>query len=100
MALVESPGLVVRDPEGTHLLAERVVGLDGPRQHRSVGHVELEAALLQQLAGLLGLFFALGGQVDIVPASEPVLEVPRGLAVADKDDFVECRGSAAHFFPF
>ena len=51
--------------------------------------VELETVLFQELASLLGFLNTLGGEVDIMPSSEPVLKVPCGLAVTDEDDFVE-----------
>jgi hypothetical protein len=59
-----------------------------------VNLVELKAFLLKELAGLLGLLDTVGSEVDVVPASEPVLEVPGGLAVTDKDYFVNSLGSA------
>ena len=38
---------------------------------------------------MLGFLDTLGGEIDIMPSSEPVLKVPSGLAVADENDFVE-----------
>ena len=61
--------------------------------------VELKTSLLKELTGLLGLLDTKGSEVDIIPASEPVLEVPGGLTVADKDYFVNSCGSA-HFIDF
>ena len=93
MALSEPPGLVVRNPEGIHRLRDGVVGLEGSRKDRGVSHIELKAFLLEEMTGMHSLLLTLRGEVNVVPASEPVLEVPGGLAVADKDDLVEGLGS-------
>ena len=92
-AFVKPPRLEVGNPEGAHLLGDRVVGFDSTLQHRGVRNVELKAVLLQQLTGLLGLLDTLGSEVDVVPAGEAVLEVPGGLTVADEDDLVDGGGS-------
>ena len=41
-----------------------------------MGKVELKAILFEKLTCLLGLNDTLRGQIDIMPASESVLEVP------------------------
>ena len=88
VALVKSPRLMVRDPKAAHLLSNCVVGLDGTLQDGSVGEIELVSVFLQELTGLLGLLNTSGGEVDIMPSREPVLEVPGGLSVTEEDDFV------------
>ena len=89
MALIEPPGLVVRNPEGIHRLRDGVVGLEGSRKDRGVSHIELKAFLLEEMTGMHSLLLTLRGEVNVVPASEPVLEVPGGLAVSYEDDFVD-----------
>lgn len=97
-ALIEAPGLVMRDPKRIHFFRHHVVGLDGSREHRCVSKVEFETILLEQLTCLLCFFHTLRSEVDVVPSSESVFKVPGGLAMTHKDDFVEGLGSAAHFF--
>ena len=75
---------VHRDPEPPGLLLEDVEGPDGPGEQRGVGHVRQQALARQQASGLAGLFLARGGQVDVPPSREAVLEVPEALAVADQ----------------
>ena len=50
-----------------------------------MGHVETQALLANHLASGGGLGTALGGEVDIDPAGETVLEVPLALAMAQQD---------------
>jgi len=93
--LVQSPGFVVGDEKGAHLLADSVVGLDSALQDRRMSQVELKTVLLEELTSSLGFFHTLSGEVDIMPACEAILEVPCGLSVADEDNLVEC-GCSAH----
>ena len=76
------------DPKAAHLLSNSVVGLDGTFQDRGVCEIELKSIFLQQLTCTLGLLLTEFSEVDIVPASEPVLEVPGGLTVTEEDDFM------------
>ena len=66
------PGMLERDRRGAHRALER----------RCVHRVDLHAAQLD--AGRRRLLFAERREVDILPAGEPVLEVPLRLAVAEK----------------
>lgn len=52
MPLVQSPGLDDRDVVTIEFISGVVKGLDGPGQDRSVADIELEAVLLESLAGL------------------------------------------------
>ena len=71
-SLVETPRLVMRDPEGAHFLANLIIGLDGTCQYGSVSKIEFKTVLLEKLTGLLSLLNTLWGKVNIVPASETV----------------------------
>lgn len=97
MTLIETIRLVMGDEKGAHLFGNCVIGLDCTLQNRGVGKVELKTIFFEKLASLLCLLNTLCGQVNIVPACESVLEVPGGLSVAHKDNFVEGLGSDSHF---
>ena len=86
--LVESPRLVKGNPGKIHLLRKAVVGVDGARKHRCVSDVKLVPFFCKQLASLYGLLFASRSQLNIVPASEAVGEVPRTLSVTDEYNFI------------
>jgi hypothetical protein len=75
-----------RQPEPAPRLQRDVERLDRPGLERGEAEVEVEAFGGEQLAGQLGLLFALRGQADVPPAGEPVLEIPGGLAVAEQDE--------------
>jgi hypothetical protein len=67
-----------------HLVLHVPERADRALEHRRVGNIKAEAGFLQQQAGLLGFKVALFCQVDVDPACESVLLVPRGFAVADE----------------
>ena len=77
-----------RQPHQVHFVERQPQRADRALQHRSVGQVEAESGFAQQLAGLARFRFALGGQVDVGPAGEAVVEVPGGFAVAHENNFV------------
>ena len=56
-----------------------------------MGHVEVVAALLQELRPGGRLLDALRREVHVRPAREAVLEVPGALAVAQQDQLVHRR---------
>src|SRR5512133_1004204 len=87
MALVETPRAVDRDPHQVHLVEHRPEGPDGALEDRRVGYVEGVALLLQDLAAFLGFLATLLGEIDVRPAGEAVLLVPRAFAVADENEF-------------
>ena len=60
MSLVESPGSGDGDPHLVGLLEADPEGLDGSLEERSVGLIENEALLLQELAGVVGLGLSYG----------------------------------------
>ena len=86
MALVQPPVLLDRQPQPPHRLEREVEGLDRPRLDAGEAEVEIEPARRHQLARQPRLLDALRGQVDVPPAGEAILEVPRRLAVADEDE--------------
>jgi len=93
VTLVESPRVHNWHSEVLGLHADRPRGLDCPAQDGGEDDVKLEALLLDDLASVDGLLLAILAQVDIMPAGEDVGNVPQALAMADKDDLVNC---AAH----
>lgn len=59
-------------PGAVHFILHMPQGTDGALEHAGVGHIEVIAFCLEQLAGLLGLFDAGGSQIHIGPAGEAV----------------------------
>ena len=57
-------------------------------ESRRVDHIEHEARLEQQHARAPGLFPSLGGQVDVGPTREAVLQIPGALAMAQQNQLV------------
>src|SRR5688500_9480459 len=84
MALVEAPVLVDREPQRLKLVQDQMQGPDRPSLDRGEAMVEVEVRSLQPLAGLARLDDSGGGQIDIPPAGETVLQVPLRLAVAQE----------------
>jgi hypothetical protein len=88
VALVQAPVVDHRQPGAVHLVECMPQCPDGALEHRGVGHVELEAGLLQQPAGLLRLGHAGVGERHVGPAGEAVFQVPGRFAVADQHELV------------
>ena len=88
MALVELPALLHRQPGAVHLVQGVPQGAGGALEHAGVGHIEVIAFCLEQLAGLLGLRHAGVGQVHIGPAGEAVFQVPGRFTMANQDKLV------------
>src|SRR5687767_6774874 len=86
MSLVEAPRLVDRNPQHVHLVERHAERPDGALEDRGVGDVELVMLLVHQTAGLTCFGPALLGEVDVGPPGEPVLLVPRALAVTQQDE--------------
>mmetsp|Transcript_43698 Transcript_43698/g.103154 ORF Transcript_43698/g.103154 Transcript_43698/m.103154 type:complete len:210 (-) Transcript_43698:8-637(-) len=89
-ALVQAPSLGDRSVQLISALQRNVAGLDGALEEGSVARIQLEATLLNQSAGFLGLAKTLLRQVDIHPASETVGNIPLRLAVAREDQRGVC----------
>jgi hypothetical protein len=92
VALVQAPGVHHGQPGAIEFVQRVPEGARGALQDAGVGHVEVVALGLEQPAGLLGLFHAGLGQVDVGPAGEAVFEVPGRFAVADQYQFVHVGG--------
>jgi hypothetical protein len=88
VALVQAPFVAGRDPHQIHFVLHVPQRADRALEHRGVGQVEREAGFTQQFAALAGLGDACVGQVDVDPAGEAVLQIPRRFAVADEDELV------------
>ncbi len=86
--LVESPGLEHRQPLPVHAAQDDVQGGDGPGKQRSVAEVEVVAGVQQELRARGGLGRAQGGEGNVGPAGEAVLQVPGALSVPDQDQGV------------
>src|SRR5262249_10871668 len=84
---VEAPALLDRNPQTVEAVERDVERAEGARQQRGVGDVEIVLAFAQQSSSLSGLVAPLVPQVDVGPAGEPVLLVPRALAVTEQNDF-------------
>ena len=82
--LVESPGLLYRNPVEIHGVEDVVEGLDGSLEVGCVGHLEGDAGLFEGLSGVEGFLYALLAEVNVGPSCEPVLLVPLAFAVTDK----------------
>ena len=59
---------------------------DGAGQHGRVRRVEAETGLGHRAPGRRGFRLALRGERDVVPPGEQVLQVPRALAVTERDE--------------
>mmetsp|Transcript_27249 Transcript_27249/g.64328 ORF Transcript_27249/g.64328 Transcript_27249/m.64328 type:complete len:284 (+) Transcript_27249:95-946(+) len=82
-ALVQTPVLDDRQMHAVHVLKDVPGSLDGALESRSVHHVELELLLHQGLGSAVRLRNARGGEGDVDPTSESILDVPLALTVAD-----------------
>jgi len=87
---------MVRDPQVAHLSTNGVVSGNSASQHRSVRNVEFKSLLFKHGASLLGLHDSLLSEGNIVPASEPVVQVPLALSVADEYNSVQVFGALNH----
>ena len=85
MALVETPALFDREPHQVHFIERQPQRPNGALEHRGEGQVEAISFLTQQAARGASLLDARRREVDIGPTGEPILAVPVGLAVAQKD---------------
>jgi len=86
MTLVKSPGFVMGDVQLSHLNGDVVIGLNSALEDRGVGDIEFKALLFQGLSGSNGFGDTIGGEIDVVPTSESVFEVPDGLTVSEEDN--------------
>ncbi len=84
VALIEAPMLGHGQPDAVHFRQRQPERANGARLDAGKGGAEIGIARLEQVAGFLCFGFALLGQVGVPPASEPVLQIPFGLAVADE----------------
>ena len=75
-------------PGAVHLVEHMPQGAGGTLENAVVGDVKLIAFGLEQAPGVLGLFDAQGGQIDVGPAGKAVVKIPGGFAVADENEFV------------
>mmetsp|Transcript_66948 Transcript_66948/g.178293 ORF Transcript_66948/g.178293 Transcript_66948/m.178293 type:complete len:313 (-) Transcript_66948:70-1008(-) len=85
-ALVQAPALHDGDVHLVGLLESVVEGLDGALEDRGVADVEPQALLLDERPCALCLSDALLGEVHVDPASEAIVHIPLGLAVAREDE--------------
>src|SRR5690606_2656872 len=88
MALIETPAQADGRMHCIHGFQCDPERADGALEHGTIGQVEFEAFLLEQLACLARLLAPGFGQIDVGPAGETVFEVPLALAVAHQDKFV------------
>jgi hypothetical protein len=86
MAFVEAPVLLDGQPQPPHRLEREMEGLDRARLQAGEAEVEVEPLRRHQLARAAGLLDALGGEVDVPPAGEAILEVPLRLAVPQEHE--------------
>ena len=84
MPLVQPPVPAHGQIAPSHLVESKVGRADRSDEHRGVNDVDLNPRLgPKQPAGLPSLGFAALAQVHVLPAGEPVLGIPRALAVAE-----------------
>ena len=76
MPLVQAPAVHHRQPGAVHLVECVPQGAGGALEHAGVGQIKVITLAFEQLAGLLGLLHAGGGQVHVGPAGEAVVQVP------------------------
>ena len=88
MAFVEPPVPDHRNPEQVELVERDPARADRALQDGREGDVKDPAAVAEQHTGIAGLDEALGTEIDIRPAREPVFAVPGAFAVTKKNDFV------------
>ena len=94
--LVQAPAALHRDPHAVHFVLNQPERTNRALQDRGVGDVDGDAFAQQFLACLARLGDALRGQIDVGPAGEEVVDVPRALAVANEDEFAGSAGFASH----
>src|SRR5450830_576296 len=88
VTFVEPPAADLRDPHEVHLVEGDPQRANVPLEDRDVRQVEGEPTLLQELACVVRLGDPLLGQVDVGPASKPVLFVPCAFTVPEQYYFV------------
>ena len=89
VAFIQSPSFIVRDPQRVHFLSDVVISHNCTRQHGSVRYVKLISLFLQNFTSLDSFVDSLWRQLNIMPASELVFEIPLALTVANEDDSVQ-----------
>src|ERR1051326_6860273 len=88
MAFVQPPAFFYRQPHLVEAIERDPQGANRAFQHRGERDVERIAALLEQPSRLARFVAAFLGQIDVGPAGETILLVPRALAMAEEDERV------------
>src|SRR5262245_30953930 len=86
VTLVQAPAALHRNPHEIHAVQHEPEGADGALEHRSEGQIERVSLLAQHLGRRLRLRPPLVVEIDVGPAGEPVLPIPRALTVAQQDE--------------
>jgi hypothetical protein len=85
VALVETPGLVDRNPEFVEFIENDREGAEGALQDGHKSAIEAVTFLLEEFSRGLGLAETLVIEINIGPTGESVFAVPSAFAVADED---------------
>ena len=84
MSFVEPPVPLNWDPQAPRLLLECVERPYRAGEERGVGHLRQDPLVSEQPPRLARFLLAGGGEVNVPPAREAVLQVPEALAMADQ----------------
>ena len=95
MPFVQAPRVHDWQPGAVHFVQAVPQRTGCPLKNTGVGGVKLIAFSFEQTTGFFGLLHAGGGQVDIGPASEAIVKIPGGFAVANENEFVHGAGFGA-----
>ena len=87
---------MVRDIKLSHLSQDVVVSLNSALEDWGVSNVEFKVLLLQSLTSSDGFLHTIGGEVNVIPASESVLQIPYGLTVSEEYNSVGSFGCFLH----
>ena len=86
VTFVESPMTGDREPGEVHLRQRQIGGADRPQEDRGMDYPEIEGFGRHVPAGFPGFLLALGGEIDIGPPGEAILEIPGRFPVTQEDE--------------
>jgi hypothetical protein len=84
VTLVESPRFDVGNVQLSHLSEDIVVSLNSALEDGSVSNIELEVLFLEGLSSGNSFLHSVWSEVDIIPSSESILEIPDRLSVSEE----------------
>src|SRR5947209_15456475 len=88
MTLIQAPRTMHRNPHQVHLVENGPECANRPLQHGCISNVERVAFLLEDLPTFQCFLPPFIGKIDIGPAGEAILIIPRALPVANEYKFL------------